>query len=168
MMRGTIAAAIAAAALALGAATASADVVNQAVVRCENRTATWQITVGTTSYADVTHPAPAPGECKTVGARVEDDLDFAVSSSDLITGSYTKRLVLLGAFVTGAPAFAGVGTSADGKVRGPIEVAGEGLLNATLTTVQSGLSWVAEYTPTGSCGANCYTTNFTLVGTLVP
>jgi hypothetical protein len=163
-----ITAAVATAALGLGAATASADVVNQAVVTCENRTATWQITLGATSYADVTHPPPAPGECKSVGARVEDDLDFAVSSSDLITSSYTKRLALLGAFVTGAPAFAGVGTSADGKVRGPIEIASEGVLNATITTVQSGLSWVAEYTPAGSCGPNCYTTKFTLVGTLVP
>ena len=103
-----------------------------------------------------------------MGATVEDDLDFVIGSGDLFTGSYSKRLTLLGAFVTGAPAFAGIGASADGTVRGPVVITGEGQLSATIVTVQSGLTWTAEYTPTGSCGAGCYTTNFTLVGTSVP
>lgn len=157
------------AAFGLGAPMASADLVNQAVVRCQG-TATWQITVGSTSYADLTHDPATLGVCKKVGAQVEDDLDFVLSNDDFLdTASYTQRFTLIGAFVTGLPAFTGVAIGPDGTVRGPLEIANTGTLNATITTVaQSGLRWTAEYLPAGSCGTNCYRTNYVLIGTWVP
>jgi hypothetical protein len=64
MKRLAIAAVAAVAACSVGAPTASADLVEQGVVRCEH-TATWQITVGSTSYADLTHD---PAVCKILNA----------------------------------------------------------------------------------------------------
>jgi hypothetical protein len=155
------------AALGLGAPIASADLVNQAVVRCQS-TATWQVTIGATSYADLTNAAPAPGACKKLTAEVDDDLDFALQSDDLLTSAYDERFTLVGAFVTGLPAFAGTALGQDGTVRGPVEIANAETFNATITTVSSsGLTWVAEYTPAGSCGPNCYRTNYVLVGAWV-
>lgn len=158
------AAVVCAAVLGFGTPVASADVASEAVVRCQS-TATWQVTVGATSYADLTHSPAGPGECKKLTATVHDDLDFAITNDDLLTTSYTERFSLVGAFVTGLPAFVGTAFGADGTARGPVEIVNANTLNATITTVRnSGLRWVAEYTPTGSCGANCYRTNYTLVG----
>jgi hypothetical protein len=153
------------AAFGLSAPIASADVVNEAVVRCES-TSSWQITIGTPSYADLTHAASGPGVCKVLTADVDDDLDFALSQTDLITGTYEERFTLVGAFVTGVPAFAGAALGPNGN--GQIEVAGPDTFSGTITTVaRPGLRWVAQYLPDGSCGTNCYRTKHVIVGTWV-
>jgi hypothetical protein len=153
------------AAFGLSAPIASADVVNQAVVRCVS-TSTWQITIGTPSFADLTHAASGPGVCKALTADVDDDLDFAVTHGDLITGTYAERFTLVGAFVTGVPAFAGAALGPNGN--GQIEIAGPGMLSGTITTAaRPGLRWVAEYVPDGSCGTNCYRTKHVVVGTWI-
>lgn len=170
MKRRVIAALAGVAAFGLSAPIASADdLVNQAVVRCE-QTSTWQVTIGSPSYADRTDAPAPPSVCKLLTAHVEDDLDFALTHDDYFTGALpTERLTLVGAFVTGLPAFVGVATDADGTVRGPVEIAGPGTLNATITRVtRPGLRWVAEFLPDGSCGTNCYRTKQTTVGTWVP
>jgi hypothetical protein len=163
-MKRLVAAAIAGiAALGFTAPTASAEYVYEAVTRCE-ATATWRVSVGPTSYADLAGESPLA--CKWLAAKAEDDLDFEVSQFDLGPGfnPYAfQRYTLTGAFVTGAPTFAAAASSPDGTVRGSMEVAGEGALNATLIRVTPSVKWVMEFTPLGSCGTDCYRTNFTWV-----
>jgi hypothetical protein len=133
-------------------------------------TATWQISIGAASYADVTHPpADTPGVCKTVIAGVEDNSNFWLWNGDgPFGGGSPPRLSLVGTLVSGVPAFVGVAADAGGTTRGPVEIAGPGELNATLTAVQSGVTWTAEYVPAGSCGTNCYSTSYVLIGASTP
>jgi hypothetical protein len=152
------------AALALTAPAASAESVAQAtVVRCE-ATATWRVTVGLTSYADLAGESPLA--CKWLAAHAEDDLDFYVTQFDFGSGlnPYAiQRYNLTGAFVTGAATFAAVASSADGTVNGTMKVAGEGTLNATLIRVTPSFKWTMEFVPLGSCGTDCYRTKLTWV-----
>ena len=160
-----LAVAVGIAAFGLSAPIASADVVNQAVVRCES-TSTWQITIGTPTYADLTHAASGPGMCKVLTADVNDNLDFAVTQTDLITGTYEERFTLLGNLITEIPVFAGAALGPNGN--GQIEFAGRDTLSGTITTVaRPGLRWVAQYLPVGTCGTNCYRTKHIVVGTWV-
>jgi hypothetical protein len=169
MKRVVVAAMTSLAAAGVLAPSASADLVNQTVVRCAS-TATWQVSVGSTSYADVTHPpGDTPGICKTVSAEVEENSNFTVKNRDgIFGGSSPSRLRLVGTLVSGVPAFAGVASDAEGTTHGSVEIAGPGELNATLTAVQSGITWTAEYVPAGSCGTSCYSTSYVLVGASTP
>jgi hypothetical protein len=155
-------------ALTIGLPTASASLVNRSVDKCE-ADATWQLTLNFSgaSYADVTRtPGTGPG-CRLVNATVNPDGTFSVSSINFLFGD-TIRYNLIGVGVTGNPSFVGVATRSDGADRGPIAVVGGVSLTATTAGVgvAPGTGTAAvEYSPTGTCGTNCYTTHAVWVGT---
>jgi ABC-type transporter Mla subunit MlaD len=162
MKRGMIAA-VCAVATGLGAQSASADVLDRTVVTCQT-TATWQVTRGGTSFADVTLDSTASTACKNLTARIEDDLNATVGTTNYAYPGFTARYDLIGAIVTGAPQFAGV-ASADGRVFGPVVIANSSSLTATLSGLTpAGGNIIQEHVPAGSCGSECYRTNVTLTG----
>jgi hypothetical protein len=151
-------------ALAIGAPTASASLVNRSVDKCE-ADATWQLTLNFagTSYADVTRTSGTGQGCRLVNATVNADGTFSANSFDFAYGD-TVRFNLLGVGVTGNPSFVGLATRTDGAERGPIAVIGGVSLTATFEASGGGTGAV-EYYPTGTCGTNCYRTHAVWVGT---
>ena len=165
MGRGVTVIAAAACLLVVGAQPAAADVIDKRVVKCET-TATWQVTRGGTSYADLTFDTSPSTGCKNVHGEVADDMNVLLESYDnALIGGVAYRYSLLGVVVTGAPQFAGLALDGSGRVRGSLEVAGQGLLNANLTGITAGGgTLLEEHLPAGSCGTDCYRVNVILTG----
>ncbi|HEX8647245.1 MAG TPA: hypothetical protein VF715_10110 [Thermoleophilaceae bacterium] len=164
-MRRSITIVVCMAVAGLGVQPASANILDKTVTKCET-TATWQVTRGETSYADMTFDTSAPTGCKRLNVEVEDDLNFLVRNyDDALIGGATYRYNLVGAIVTGAPQFAGVALDPGGRVRGTVTIADTGVLTATLTGVTAnGGTLVEEHLPDGGCGAGCYRTKVILTG----
>lgn len=147
----------------LGAQAASAKIVEKTVVTCQT-TATWQVTRGLTTVADVTLDATSPTGCRNVNAEVEDDLNFLFQSYNDAYPGFTSRYDLVGVFASGVPQFVGVAV-ADGRVYGPVEIVNTGVLHATLSGLTpDGGNIIQEHLPAGSCGSDCYRTNVALTG----
>jgi hypothetical protein len=161
-----IAAVVGVAVLVTGAATASGAVVDRTVYKCEG-TGVWQVTggFGAPDYAERTLSAPE-GACKKIHAGVDDDGNFSIDSFDTGDAAGPGRVELFGASVSGVDAFIGVTTNQNLPIlKGPITISG-GSLNATLTGIDATPWTVTEvHTADGSCGAACYRTKATWIGT---
>lgn len=160
MMRCALGAAVACAAvLALGPATASADVVSKQVFRCE-LDMQWQIAgSGGSSVANVTYDTSTGTPCKNLRAGVEDDLDpFLIPEDRDEANAQTYRLV--GVSSEGLDyTFAGLLAQEGGPAQG-WAVIGNGLFNGQTSAVwPDGTIGTAVHTGTGSCGSRCFKTH---------
>ncbi|HEX8073830.1 MAG TPA: hypothetical protein VF545_02510 [Thermoleophilaceae bacterium] len=156
--RATIAVAACGAMLGVAAPSAFGEV-DRTISKCEG-TATWQVTINFSGQSSAVRTLSAPTNgCRNVHAAVEDNGNFSIDSNNESGSSTVDQPSLIGAGVTGIPAFAGVITSPSGKLRGPIVIVGDSLY-ATVVNVDAPATFAASETHTaaGSCGTNCYRT----------
>lgn len=161
--RAIVAAGACAAALALAPGASAAT--DRTVYECTG-TATWQVSINLAGQSTATRTLNAPlGSCKKIHAGVADDGNFSVDSFDTGDSAGPGTVTLTGVGATGTGVFFGVMTGGALISKGPVVIAGD-KLDATLTGADATPWTVTEiHTGTGSCGANCYTTKATWIGT---
>lgn len=147
-------------------APAASGAVDRTVYKCEG-TATWDVTINLVGQSTAVRTLSGGiGVCKRIHARVEDDGNFSLDSTDGDTGPFANDRDLTGVGVTGVPVFAGVATSPSGAV-GPIAIAGDSLAATMTSRLESPGSFlsVEVHTPDGKCGPTCWRTKAVWTGT---
>jgi hypothetical protein len=154
MRRGIFALLACAAALATGAAGASAQMYSDAQDVCY-ADATWQVTIGEdgTGHADLTF-AGVPDLCRRAIGTIDDPDNWSFHTEHTDQGG-SVRYELTGQ--GDATNFAGHLVLPETGAQGAIVIAGGQTLNAVIG--RAGTRMVTVHRATGTCGAGCFTTS---------